>query len=123
MERTVYTTLALIAAAGFAASLALDWIHTRRASTTSVPLKLVCAMAVGLIIGCLVALGMWTADKPDPKAECFYAAFQQAPELMPRLAPGEKVYGRVKACDSLSPADVASLERTFQSAFDAAVTR
>lgn len=116
-------TLALIAVCGAAASLALGWIHARIACATSVPLKLVCSMAVGLIIGCLIALGMWTADKPDPKAECFYAAFRQAPALMPRLAPGEKVYGRVKACDGLSPADVASLEHTFQRAFDAAVTR
>lgn len=120
-------TLALVAVGGAAASLALDWTHTRRASTTSVPLKLACAMAVGLIIGCLIALGMWTADKPDPKpdpkAECFYAAFRQAPALMPRLAPGEKVYGRVDACDGLSPADITSLEHTFQRAFDAAVTR
>lgn len=116
-------TLALMVVVGAAAVLALNWVHSRKARATSGPLELVRALVGGLIIGCLIALGMWTADKPDPKAECFYAAFQQAPALMPRLAPGEKVYGRVKACDGLSPADIASLERTFQSAFEAAVAR
>lgn len=119
----MYATLAILAVGGAASSLMLDWLYAHKAQTTSRVGKLIGGTLTGLILGLMAALGMWTVDKPDPKAECFYAAFQQAPALMPHLAPGEKVYGRVKACDGLSPADISSLEGTFQRAFDAAVTR
>lgn len=119
----MYTTLALFLVGGAAAAVALDWIHRCKERATTGASKMIYAASVGLILGLMGALGSWAADKPDPKAECFYAAFQQAPALMPHLAPGEKVYGRVKACDGLSPADISSLEGTFQRAFDAAVTR
>lgn len=119
----MYATLALFLVGGAAAAVALDWLHARKARAAHRTAPLIYALAVGLILGLMSALGFWVADKPDPKAECFYAAFRQAPELMPHLAPEEKVYGHVKACDGLSPADISSLEGTFQRAFDAAVTR
>jgi hypothetical protein len=78
-------------------------------------------MALMFSGGALIAYGV--TPKPDERHECVYEALSAAPEVVPDLAPGQKIYGRVEACRELDGDDRAVIHQVVSDAFYAILSK